>query len=167
MIEHDIGNNGTIEYTETLPSLDIKPPSSITNLHPTPGTTWINWTWTNPPDLDFNHTMVYLNGTWQTNTSNPFYNATGLSPDASYEIGTHTVDTSGNVNTTWVNQTTNIAQKGDLNHDGTLTSADALIALRIAVSGEYVPEADIDENGCVTSLDALMIMQAAAGRIEL
>jgi hypothetical protein len=78
MVEHDIGNDGTIEYTETLPSLDIKPPSSITNLHPTTGTTWINWTWTNPTDIDFNHTMVYLNGTWQTNTSNPFYNATGL-----------------------------------------------------------------------------------------
>ncbi|PXF61588.1 MAG: hypothetical protein C4B59_03290 [Candidatus Methanogaster sp.] len=57
--------------------------------------------------------------------------------------------------------------KGDLNHDGNVTSADVVIALQIAVSGEYVPEADIDGNGCVTSLDALMIMQAAAGRIEL
>jgi hypothetical protein len=57
--------------------------------------------------------------------------------------------------------------KGDLNGDGYITAADAAIALRIAVSGEYVPEADIDGNGCVTSLDALMIMQAAAGRIEL
>jgi hypothetical protein len=56
---------------------------------------------------------------------------------------------------------------GDLNHDGILTPADAAIALEIAVSGEYVPEADIDGNGCVTSLDALMIMQAAAGRIAL
>ena len=57
--------------------------------------------------------------------------------------------------------------KGDLNHDGILTSADVLIALEIAVSGEYVPEADIDENGCVNALDARMIMQAAAGRIKL
>jgi len=57
--------------------------------------------------------------------------------------------------------------KGDLNHDDQITSADAAIALQIAVSGEYVPEADIDENGCVTSLDALMILQAASGRIEL
>ena len=58
--------------------------------------------------------------------------------------------------------------KGDLNLDGRLTSADSAIALRIAVSGEYVPEADIDGNGCVTSLDILMIAQGdAAGRIEL
>jgi hypothetical protein len=147
--------------------VDITPPTSITNLNPTTGTTWINWTWTNPPDLDFNHTMVYLNGTWQTNTSNPFHNATGLSPDANYEIAAHTVDTSGNVNTTWVNQTTNITPKGDLNHDGNVTSADVVIALQIAVSGEYVPEADIDKNGYVNVLDARMIMQAAAGRIEL
>jgi hypothetical protein len=46
-------------------------------------------------------------------------------------------------------------------------AADVLIALEIAVSGEYVPEADIDENGCVNALDARMIMQAAAGRIKL
>ena len=147
--------------------VDLTPPSTIINLHPTTGTTWINWTWTNPIDTDFNHTMVYLNGTWQTNTSNPFYNATGLCPNVSYEIGTHTVDTSGNVNTTWVNQTTSIAQKGDLDHDGCITSADVRIALDIAFSGEYVPEADIDANGCVNVLDARMIMQAAAGRIDL
>jgi len=62
---------------------------------------------------------------------------------------------------------TNDWTPGDLNHDGNVTSADVLIALQIAVSGEYVPEADIDENGCVNALDARMIMQAAAGRIEL
>jgi hypothetical protein len=38
---------------------------------------------------------------------------------------------------------------------------------RIAVSGEYMPEADIDENSCVNALDVLRIMQAAAGQIEL
>jgi len=42
-----------------------------------------------------------------------------------------------------------------------------VIALRIAVSGKYMPEADIDENGYVNALDALMIMQAAAGAITL
>ena len=59
------------------------------------------------------------------------------------------------------------AQKGDLNHDNRITSADVLIALQIAVSGEYVPEADIDKNGCVNALDARMILQAASGRIKL
>ena len=160
--------DGLLSYATAYFTLgDLTPPRSITDLHPTRGTTWINWTWTNPPDLDFNHTMVYLNGTWQANTSNPFHNATGLSPDASYEIGTHTVDTSGNVNTTWVNQTTNIAQKGDLNGDRLLTPADAAIALQIAASGAHNDTADVSGDGHVTSLDALMILQAAAGRIEL
>jgi len=59
--------------------------------------------WTNPTDDDFSHTMGYLDG---TNTSDAYYNASGLNTETSYEIGTRTVDTHGNVNTTtWVNQT--------------------------------------------------------------
>ncbi len=88
---------------------DITPHASISNLQNITGTTWINWTWTNPTDDDFNYTMVYLNGAWQTNTSFNYYKATGLNPDTSYEIGTHTVDTYGNVNTTWINQTAKTA----------------------------------------------------------
>jgi len=57
--------------------------------------------------------------------------------------------------------------RGDLTHDGNVTSADVLIALWIVVSGEYMPEADIDENGCVNVLDVFRIMQAAARQIEL
>jgi len=58
--------------------------------------------------------------------------------------------------------------RGDANNDGTITTADAVIALRIAV-GSVAPneEADVNRDGSVTSLDALMIMQAAAGRIEI
>ncbi|PXF58268.1 MAG: hypothetical protein C4B59_13600 [Candidatus Methanogaster sp.] len=59
------------------------------------------------------------------------------------------------------------SQKGDLNHDGEITPADAVIALRIAVNDGYASEADVDGNGCVNVLDALMIMQAAAGAISL
>lgn len=85
---------------------DTTPPASITNLKNVTGQTWINWTWSNPPDTDFNYTAVYLDGVWQRNTSDPVYNATGLTPDTYYEMSTHTVDLVGNVNTTWVNQTT-------------------------------------------------------------
>ena len=81
------------------------PPSSITNLHSTQGHTWINWTWTNPPDPDFNHTEIYLDGTLQTNTSAEFFNATDLVPDTMYTIGTRTVDINGNINLKWVNDT--------------------------------------------------------------
>jgi hypothetical protein len=138
--------NGTIDevkiYNRALSAEEIKadyeagledttPPASISNLQNTTGTTWINWTWTNPTDNDFNHTMVYLDGVLQTNTSDAYHNATGLIANTSYEIGTHTVDTNGNVNTTWVNQTTktvnNVIPRYDVNEDGTVDILDTTI----------------------------------------
>jgi hypothetical protein len=55
--------------------------------------------------------------------------------------------------------------KGDLDGDGDITSTDAAIILRIAVSGKYNPAADINADNRVTSLDALMILQAAKGAV--
>ena len=55
--------------------------------------------------------------------------------------------------------------RGDLNHDGTITSTDAAIALRIAATGAQNPAADMNDDSAVTSLDALMILQAAVGNI--
>ena len=59
------------------------------------------------------------------------------------------------------------SMKGDLNGDGTLTPADAAIALRLAVTGAHDDAADVSGDGAVTSLDALMILQAAADMVEL
>jgi hypothetical protein len=58
---------------------------------------------------------------------------------------------------------------GDVNGDGVVTTADAVIALEIAAGGSASLDAatDVDGDGMVTSLDALMILQAAAGGIEL
>ena len=52
--------------------------------------------------------------------------------------------------------------EGDLNGDGMVTPADAVIALGLAVRGEYSEEADLSGDHKVTSLDALMILQVAA-----
>ena len=57
--------------------------------------------------------------------------------------------------------------KGDLNGDGTLTPADAAIALRLAATGAHDDAADASGDGKTTSLDALMILQAAAEMVEL
>jgi len=56
---------------------------------------------------------------------------------------------------------------GDLNGDGVITSADATIALQMAVRGEYDALADVDDDGAITSLDALQIMQVAADSITI
>ena len=61
-----------------------------------------------------------------------------------------------------------LARPGDANHDGSVTTADAVIALRMAVRA--VPpngEADVNHDGAVTSLDSMMIMQAVAGAITI
>ena len=49
--------------------------------------------------------------------------------------------------------------KGDLNRDGVVTQADALIALQMASRGEYSEDADMSGDSMVTSLDALLILQ--------
>jgi len=57
---------------------------------------------------------------------------------------------------------------GDVNRDGVVTAADAVIALEIAAgSRPFDSAAEVSGDGQVTSLDALMIMQAAAGGIEI
>jgi hypothetical protein len=85
------------------------PPSSITNLHFIKGHIWLNWTWLNPPDPDFNHTEIYLDGVFRTITSAEHFNATSLAPETSHTISTRTVDTAGNISQTWVNNTARTA----------------------------------------------------------
>ncbi|MBS3113215.1 hypothetical protein J4418_03980 [Candidatus Woesearchaeota archaeon] len=79
---------------------DTHPPGRVTNLtNQSVGTNWIYWTWTNPSDADFNSTIIHLNGINIVNTSNTYYNATGLNSDFLYNITLNTKDNSGNINT--------------------------------------------------------------------
>ncbi|MCD4704077.1 MAG: PGF-pre-PGF domain-containing protein, partial [Methanosarcinaceae archaeon] len=89
---------------DSASTLNTLPPSSVTGLsESTNGYTWINWTWTNPADDDLNHTMIYLNGTFMSNVTGTSYNASGLTDNTDYELQTKTVDTAGNINSTWIN----------------------------------------------------------------
>tara|TARA_Y100000310_G_scaffold344833_1_gene459856 strand:- start:211 stop:3732 length:3522 start_codon:yes stop_codon:yes gene_type:complete len=110
-----IYSNGTLAWSLALDG-DVRevavadltvdsPPATVTNLNnQSQGVTWIYWNWSNPDDADFNHTEVWINGTFYANVSNDnFYNATGLASDTDYEIQTRTVDHTGNINTSWVN----------------------------------------------------------------
>ncbi|MDL5503039.1 MAG: hypothetical protein QSU88_07475, partial [Candidatus Methanoperedens sp.] len=74
------------------------------------GNFYINNTWTNPADADFNNTNFnYSNGTvaFVANSTTTFWNRTGLSPHEIQNISAQTVDTYGNINTTkvWFNIT--------------------------------------------------------------
>jgi hypothetical protein len=98
--------NGSIIINAT--TLDTTPPASIINLkNISYAQNSINWTWDNPYDPDFYKVMVYINGMFKGYVPKVvrFYNATNLTPGNSYTISTHTVDVSGNINSTWLNHT--------------------------------------------------------------
>ena len=124
--------------------------------------------------VDLNTTFTSLTYTAPLNITNHLI--TGLSPGGGYDVVT---ETSGvDLQVTIIPGTAYHADsggvlawgqesKGDLNCDGQITVADAIIALKMAVRGEHNENADMNGDGQVTALDALLILQAAAGRIEL
>jgi len=100
-------NNETTSNA-TMHIADDLPPASITNLsNLTTGQNSIHWIWADPADTDFEKVMIYLDGKFKTNVSKGAEHeiVTGLNPNTTYTISTRTVDTSGNFNITWVNDT--------------------------------------------------------------
>lgn len=87
---------------------DFDPPQSIDKLKDyTVNCSCINWTWTNPTDADFEGVSIYKNNNFVHNATGGISSYwCGLEEDTSYTISTHTYDTSGNLNATWVNATT-------------------------------------------------------------
>ena len=84
---------------------DDTPPASVTNLiNATYEPLYIRWTWTDPTDADFDHVDVKIDevsaGIVLKGTQS--FNATYLMPNSSHNISIRTVDTSNNVNGTWV-----------------------------------------------------------------
>lgn len=83
-------------------SVDSIPPASVDNLHNVSyAINYINWTWTDPADADFAKVLIYLDGVPQGEVPKGvmYYNATGLE-QATYTIGTRTVDINGTENAT-------------------------------------------------------------------
>ncbi len=87
------GSSSTQTWSWTVNSPTL---GTVSGLSSTRGSTWIHWTWTNP-GVPFNHTIVRINGTFQTNTSGEFYNYDSFSPGTLNTISLQTVDTSGNI----------------------------------------------------------------------
>ncbi|TQD23936.1 S-layer protein domain-containing protein [Methanolobus vulcani] len=94
------------DTAETAAAGDTTAPDSVTVTGTSKGDTWIEWSWTNPIDSDFDGTMIYLDGVFQINlsSSDDSYNATGLSESTSYKISIRTFDTSDNIGD-WINNT--------------------------------------------------------------
>jgi len=90
--------NPTAVSDSATTSSDTTAPGPITSLSSDIGPTWIEWSWNNPSDTDFNHTKITINGGSFVilDNSTDSYNATGLAADNDYEISIKTVDLSGN-----------------------------------------------------------------------
>lgn len=106
------GRNNLIVYAQDLTgkwdsnsvsfSVDSIPPASVDNLQNVSyAIDYINWTWIDPEDGDFARVMVYLDGVprGEVQKGVMYYNATGLE-QATYTIGTRTVDVNGTENAT-------------------------------------------------------------------
>jgi hypothetical protein len=118
------GNWETAYSNDTL-SIDTHPPISISNLtNINYAAYYINWTWMDPQNTDFDKVMIYLDGIFQTNITNgnQYYNATGLIPATTYEISTRTADLAGNINETWVNRSGTTAPLPDTTAPGSITN---------------------------------------------
>ncbi|NJE76890.1 right-handed parallel beta-helix repeat-containing protein [Thermococcus sp. ES12] len=84
---------------------DTTPPGTVRNLTHEVGADYIHWTWDNPEDEDFETALVYIDGEFQGETDEGEWWLDELSPGETHTIGILTRDYSGNVNTTWVNDT--------------------------------------------------------------
>jgi PKD repeat protein len=79
--------------------------------------------------------MVYLNGLFLTNVTKgaETFTASSLTPATSYEIETHTVGTTGLINSTWINNTAMTAPEPPVNVP--------------KLPGQKNAPTDIDDNG--------------------
>ncbi|MDD1718593.1 MAG: type VI secretion system tube protein Hcp [Methanoregulaceae archaeon] len=89
----------------TAPPHDTVPPQTITDLHETTVTeTSVDWTWTVPPDADYAYVWYFIDDQYDGHVTSGT-GISGLLPGTEHKISTRTVDDSGNMNPTWVNDT--------------------------------------------------------------
>lgn len=113
----------------TTPVQDNTPPASVINLiNVTYLPLYINWTWIDPENADFDHVQVYIDGVLKGNVGKGVqsYNASYFKPNSTHTISMRTVDVAGNVNASWVNSTASTfdiftSVFGFLNLTGTVT----------------------------------------------
>ncbi|MDP3106266.1 MAG: hypothetical protein Q8M95_16865 [Candidatus Methanoperedens sp.] len=83
---------------------DGVPPASISNLVANATGLFINLTWNDPLDLDFDHVEIYIDGSLKATPGKGVeaFNAYYFLPGTWHSIATRTVDTTGRKNLTWV-----------------------------------------------------------------
>ncbi|ABE51879.1 S8 family serine peptidase [Methanococcoides burtonii] len=95
--------NSTGVYVIMNTTVDNTPPGSVSSLSSSSSESSITWSWLNPSDVDNSHVELYLNAIFQSSSNGTSYSVVGLNSSSVYNLSTRTVDTSGNVNSSWVN----------------------------------------------------------------
>jgi PKD repeat protein len=138
---------GTTDSASTTAGADLTPPAPVTGLGETAvGADWINWAWTNPSDLDFNHVELWLNGTNIANTSGSSYNVTGLSANTTYELTLVTVDNVGNRNTPGVSDSATTSTGADLTAPGPVSGLGETAVGADWINWAWTNPSDVDFN---------------------
>ncbi len=102
LIVYALDSTGKWDSNSVSFSVDSIPPASVDNLHNVSyAFDYINWTWADPADEDFQKVLVYLDGVLKGEVPKGvmYFNATGLE-QATYTIGIRTVDINGTENAT-------------------------------------------------------------------
>ncbi len=87
-------------------TFDNTSPPAVTNLSANAGQTYLNWTWSDPIDINFSYVRVFIDSIFTSNVQKgiQLFNATFLS-NTSHNISIFSVDTTGNVNSTGATNT--------------------------------------------------------------
>ncbi|WP_370572067.1 PGF-pre-PGF domain-containing protein, partial [Methanomethylovorans sp.] len=125
------------------------------------GTEWINWQWTNPEDSDFSHVMVYIDTVFITNSSDSDYNATGLAEGTTHIISTRTVDTNGNINSTWLNDSATTAIPADITPPASVTNLGETDVGTEWINWQWTNPEDPDFSHVMVYLDAVFITNSS------
>ena len=148
----DTGSNGH----------DTTAPAPVTGLNEIgTGSSWIRWEWTNPIDDDFSHVMVYYDGIFITNTSGRHYNCTGLIEGTTHIISMQTVDTSGNINPTWVNDSATTIIPADSIPPGSVINLEENDADQDWISWTWTNPNDPDFSHVIIYIDGVFVTNTA------
>jgi PKD repeat protein len=156
--------SGGYNFTTLVTAVpDTTPPGPVTGLGETAvGNNWINWAWTNPADLDFNHVELWLNGTNIANTSSNSYNVTGLSASTTYQLEVVTVDNTGNRNAPGVTDLATTTSGADVTPPGPVTGLGETAVGSSWINWAWTNPSDLDFNHVELWLNGTNIANTSA-----
>lgn len=148
-----VDNRGNVNYSwqnhtaRTAIIADTTAPDNVSDLHNiTYQQTYINWTWADPADTDFDHVEIYIDNGIKVNVPKgiELYHASGFSQDTEHTLSTRTVDTSGNVNSNWRNHTARTAISPDNTAPASVTGLHNITYEHTYINWTWTDPADAD-----------------------